>query len=763
LRVFVLFCSFYLIGVNFLAAQSSDKVPLIDALQLIESAYHIKFSFTDETLGAKSISLPDLTSMTKDEMIYWLQFTTNLTFEVLSERYISIYQSNSSITNNIEALNEVLIFHYLAPGIAKNTDASVTVNPSSLGILPGLIEPDALQAIQAVPGITSADEKISNINVRGGSHDQNLFLYEGVKMYQTGHFFGLISGFNPYLIDEVTVYKNVSGARFSEGVSSVIDISLKDNIQGSSQSGAGVNFIAADAFSNFKISEDTRLMVSGRRSLTDVAFTPTYSQYSNRVFQDSDLANNPSFSNINSEERFFFYDASLKVLHDLTENDQLSANLLFMNNSLSYAEKADDGVLSESLRSRLDQSTYVASVAFEKSLTSQWNLKAQGFASRYSLEATNVDVVNNQRLIQENSVTEYGFKLDAHYIVSKTLQGKYGYHFTETGVENLQDVNRPDFRSLTKNILRIHSLYGELLFTSKDESRKLKAGGRGTYYEKFDNIRLEPFANLQWQLDEVLSVDVSAETKSQTTSQIIDLQGDFLGIEKRRWIIADEDENPIIRAKKLSMGIGFSKKKFNVTIDAYIKEVGGITTRGQAFQNQFEFVKAVGDYDVKGVDVLVQKEWKGVTTWFGYSYARNKYDFKGLLPPVFPSNLDVSHSVQAALTYKRKGLQVGIGAKYNTGKPFTAPLNTTPVVGGEIVFDSPNTSRLPDYFKLDFSTTYMFDISEKIRASMGISIWNILNRENVVNTYYVLVDGAPAIVQNKALDLTPNVSFRVYF
>jgi hypothetical protein len=57
----------------------------------------------------------------------------------------------------------------------------------------------------------------------------------------------------------------------------------------------------------------------------------------------------------------------------------------------------------------------------------------------------------------------------------------------------------------------------------------------------------------------------------------------------------------------------------------------------------------------------------------------------------------------------------------------------------------------------------MFDISEKIRASMGISIWNILNRENVVNTYYVLVDGAPAIVQNKALDLTPNVSFRVYF
>ncbi len=763
LRVFVLIGAFYLLGLLSLAAQSSDKIPLEDALQLIENTYQIKFSYADEAIGGKSISLPDLTSMSKDEMVYWLQFTTNLTFEVLSERYISIYQSNSTITNNIEALSEVQIFHYLAPGIAKNMDGSVTVNPSSLGILPGLIEPDALQTIQAIPGISSAEEKISNINVRGGTHDQNLFLYEGVKMYQTGHFFGLISGFNPYLIDEVTVYKNVSSAQFSEGVSSVIDISLKDNIQGSNQSGAGLNFVAADAFSNFKISEDTRLMVSGRRSLTDVAFTPTYSQYSSRIFQDSDLSNNPIYTSIDSQEDFYFYDASLKVVHDFSQNDQVSANLLFMNNSLSYSEEADTLTSSESLNSGLDQSTYLASLGYEKSLSSRWNLKAQVFANRYALAATNFDVINEQRLIQENSVTEYGFKLDSKYMVSKTLQSKYGYHFTETGVADLQDVNRPDFRRFTRNILRVHSLYGELQFTSKDEHRKLKTGGRGMYYEKFDNIRIEPFVNLNWQLDEVFSVDIAAETKSQTTSQTIDLQDDFLGIEKRRWTLADEEDNPIVRAKKLSMGVGFGKKKLNITMEGYIKKVEGISTRGQAFQDQFEFVKAVGDYSVKGVDVLVQKKWKGVTSWFGYSYARNKYDFKDLLPPVFPNNLDISHTFNAALTYKRKGLQVGLGAHYNTGKPFTAPLLTSPVVEGEIVFDTPNSSRLPAYFKLDFSTTYAFDISEKIRGSMGISIWNILNRENVVNTYYVLIDETPTIVQNKALALTPNLSLRVFF
>ncbi len=755
--------AFYCIGVSTLAAQSSEKIPLEDALQLIESTYQIKFSFADEAIGGKSISLPDLTSMSKDEMIYWLQFTTNLTFEVLSERYISIYENNSRLTNNVAALSEVLIFHYLAPGIAKNIDASVTINPSSLGILPGLIEPDVLQTVQAVPGITSVEEKVSDINVRGGTNDQNLFLYEGVKMYQTGHFFGLISAFNPYLIDEVTLYKNVSSPQYAEGVSSVIDISLKDNIQGANRSGVGFNFIAADAFSNFQISENTRLMVSGRRSLTDVIFTPTYSQYSSRIFQDTDIANNPAFFNFNSEEQFYFADASLKVIHDISENDQVTANLLFLNNSLSYEEEAVTGGATESLRSGLDQNTLLGSVSYEKSLSSKWTIRSQAFASRYRLEAINRDVVNDQRLIQENGVTEYGFKLDSYYKVSKKLQTKYGYHYTNTSVTDLQDVNRPDFRSFTRNILQIHSLYGELIFTSKKEDRTLKVGGRGMYYEKFDNIRIEPFANFQWQLDEVFSIAASAETKSQTTTQIIDRQDDFLGIEQRRWTLADEDNNPIVRAKKVAAGVGFGKKKLNLNIEGYYKIVDGISTRGQGFQNQFELVSALGEYTAKGIDVLLQKEWKGVTSWIGYSYAENEYDFNGLTPEVFPNNLDVTHTVNAALTYKRNGLQVGLGARYNTGKPFTLLADIAPGSNGEILLDTPNAERLPDYFKLDFSTTYVFDISEKIRGSMGISIWNILNRRNVVNAYYSLIDDVPTLIENRALDLTPNISLRLYF
>ncbi len=94
-------------------------------------------------------------------------------------------------------IEEVVTQRYLATGISKESDGSIRVKPKKFGILPGLIEPDVLQTMQQIPGIISIDETVSNISVRGGTHDQNLFLWNGIRMFQTGHFFGLISAFNP--------------------------------------------------------------------------------------------------------------------------------------------------------------------------------------------------------------------------------------------------------------------------------------------------------------------------------------------------------------------------------------------------------------------------------------------------------------------------------------------------------------------------------------------------------------------------------------
>ena len=145
-----------------------------------------------------------------------------------------------------EQLDEVFVYKYLTSGIIKETDASITLNTAEFGILPGLIEPDILQTVQALPGIKSIDETVSDINVRGGTNDQNLILWNGIKMYQSGHFFGLISAFNPYQTDKVTVYKNGTPANFGDGVSSVIQMETGKTITETFKGGGGFNLISGD-------------------------------------------------------------------------------------------------------------------------------------------------------------------------------------------------------------------------------------------------------------------------------------------------------------------------------------------------------------------------------------------------------------------------------------------------------------------------------------------------------------------------------------
>jgi hypothetical protein len=122
-----------------------------------------------------------------------------------------------------------------------------------------------------------------------------------------------------------------------------------------------------------------------------------------------------------------------------------------------------------------------------------------------------------------------------------------------------------------------------------------------------------------------------------------------------------------------------------------------------------------------------------------------------------------------ASTYNYKNLKLGVGLNYRTGKPFTQPqegpgaIDTT-VFPNRINYQSPNSSRLPDYLRADASLLYSFMIGEKVKATAGASILNLLGKRNVLNTYYRLNEANEIeTVESISLGLTPNVSFRIRF
>ncbi|MCB0437516.1 MAG: TonB-dependent receptor plug domain-containing protein, partial [Mangrovimonas sp.] len=736
---------------------AKETKPLADILSQLEQRFQISFSYADETIAKVYVEVPD-SSWNLTQTLEFIESQTPLKFTILDHAFIAITSLIPNQTGfEVQELQEVVVGSYLTSGISRNNNGITSIKPQQFGILPGMIEPDVLQTIQALPGVMSVDETISNINIRGGTHDQNLILWDGIKMYQSGHFFGLISAFNPYLTQHVDVSKNGTSARYGDGVSSVIDMQNANELSHHFKAGVGLNMTHMDGFLVLPLGKKTELQFSTRRSITDWIDTPTYDSYFDRVFQDTDLTNNGRDLNgtISKDERFYFYDVSAKLLVNLTEKDRLRFNFLTISNDVHYREQSTINDENTESNSFLKQNSLSGGATYLRTWNSKFNTSLQFYGSKYDLDANNQDVVNNQRLIQENKVLEYAVKLDTDWFINNHFKLSSGYQFFETGISNLEDVNNPRFKSYIKEVVRTHSVYSELKYLSSNLNTNVKVGARANYYEKFDVYKLEPRVSFSQRFLNYFRFELLGELKTQTTSQIIDLQNDFLGIEKRRWILANNESIPIIESKQASAGIHYSQNQLLVSAETYLKHVDNITSRSQGFQNQFQYVKDIGSYEVVGLDVLVNKQFENTSAWLSYSYSENTYQFDIINNgKAFPNNVDIQHAVTFGATHTLGNLKLAIGVNWHTGKPFTEPNNDDPVIGNNVNYNAPNSSNLKDYFRADFSATYRLKLSETTNAVAGISLWNLTNQENIINSYYKLEDDEVIRIDNTSLGLT---------
>ena len=760
----ILWCLFLSVfGVPQAQENNNSKVPLVTVLKQLEQQYHLSFSYADATIANKDL-IPPVKNLSRARLISYLESETHLVFETLNAISFAIRPTVFSDITKTQYLDEVLLTNYLTEGISLQSDGTSHINLTTFGILPGLIEPDVLQTIQALPGINSADERVSNLNIRGGTNDQNLILWDGVKMYQSGHFFGLISAFNPAIINQVVVSKNGSRAQFGDGVSGIIDMQTSHEVSNEFNGSIGINMLTADAYAMIPISEKISFQIAGRRSITDFFTTPTYKQYFKRIFQDSDL-NNPNETVITNSENFYFYDISSKLVYDVSKKDKIEISFLSIDNALDYQETANINYTSSLSHSQLNQ----GSLAINNKYTKNWSDKLQtifqAYFSSYDLYATHQDISNNQKLIQENKVTDGSFKAHVRYNVDPQLNYEGGYQYSEIGIGNLEEVTNPDFRRYIKEVLRTHGLFNELSFKSKSGNTRARFGFRANYIEKFSDFYFEPRISFNQIFAKNFRVEVLAELKSQTTSQIIDLQNDFLGIEKKRWVLANNNDIPVIKSQQFSTGIHYNKNKWLLSLEGYIKNVDNITSRSQGFQNQFQYTNSIGAYKVTGLDFLINKQFKHISTWLGYSFSKNNYSFSDLnLGEKFANNVDMRHQLNVSGTYTLNRLKLALGFNWHSGKPTTLINNSVSEATNSLVYGNPNANNLPDYWRTDISAVYDILISKHTKAQVGASFWNIFNTKNIINSYYVMDANDQVIhVENVSLGFTPNVSFRVVF
>ena len=628
-----------------------------------------------------------------------------------------------------------------------------------------MIETDVLQSVQAFPSVFKVSMKlVSNINIRGGSsNDQNLILWDDIKMYQTGHFFGLISSFNPLMTQTASAVNNGSDVSLTDGVSGTIQLQTDKQIDSKFNGVFGLNFLNAELFSNIPIGNKSSLQIASRKSLDDFIRTPTYDVYFERVIQETEADNN--VANVtNSNQEFDFYDASLRWLYQPTNKDFLRLNFILINNDLGFNETADVNGTSQSRRSGISQNTLAIGLNYKR----QWNEKLSStinvYDNEYKLEALNADVLNNQLQLQENIVSETSVQLNNLYEENR-WRFNLGYQFTETEVINLNDIDLPRFVRRDEEILREHAVFGQAWYKSPNNDFSVRGGLRANYLTRFEKLIVEPRISIRKSIGEHFEIEAQGEFKHQSTSQIVNFQNDFLGIEKRRWQLTDNDSIPVLQSKQASFGILYKNSGWLIDAKGYYKIVDGITTQSQSFTTKYEFAKEKGSYEVFGFEFLCRKTFGDFNSWLSYSYMDNTYTFDTLEDFEFPSNFDITHSVTLGTTFSNKSWDISAGLNYRTGNPTTIPLFGNEInEDDDVNFDEGNSQRLIDYMRIDASAIYKFKISNTFRSEIGASVWNISNRQNAINDYYRVNESEGVNKFSRfSLGLTTNAVVRLYF
>jgi len=671
------------------------------------------------------------------------------------------------LEKQITTLKAATVTHFLTRGIQKRADNSYYIIPRRAGLLPGLTEPDVLQTLQQMPGILSIDQSVSNVSVRAGTHDQNLFLWNGIRLFQTGHFFGLISAFNPNLPHTITVYKNGSPAAYGESVSGTILIDSRPKAGQFQERSVGLNLINADFNTAFNTSSKTYWQLSGRRSLTDIAPSPTYRRYFDRMFQNTKVTNFFADQSLdyNSKEAFYFYDFSAQVNHQIGNRSSIRADFINIANSLDITQSS--GTDSTAETSTLKQGSVAGDLAYERHWSRKQKSVLQAYISRYELRSEDFEIANDQVTSQSNEVLDKGVSLSHQIQQQQGYTIDLNYYLNAITIQNKDHLSVPDGKKESSESLTSHALAMQL--NGQYKNLNLSAGIRQNYFATQRRFRTEPRLVVSYQWQNGWQLALAGETKSQAAFQETEQQQDFFGIEKRRWKLAAGKDIPLLTSQQLSAEIQFKKANWLITAEPFLKKVNHISSRSQGFQNQFETLDIAGNYTVQGLELLAQKQWRYITGWLNFHLNRSEYYFRDLSPAKFKNNYETPLALRSGVVYDDKKWQLAIGALWLTGRYYTEPVSRIPGIDDKgnlyINYSDPNGSQLEDLFQLNLSGSFVLPLGTRLRAKSGFSIQNCLNASTRINTTYRVNTRSEMIEEVNAYTLrrTLNVFARLYF
>jgi hypothetical protein len=621
-------------------------------------------------------------------------------------------------------------------------------------------ETDLLRVVLTLPGVKSVGEGSTGLNVRGGSTDQNLILFNDATIYNPSHLFGFFSAFNPDVLQAVELYKSAIPARYGGRLSSVLDISTREGNKKKLSGSGGIGPLTSRLTLEGPLAKDrSAFIISGRASYSDWILH----QLSNKTYQQSsagfyDLTGHISHqlnernsvyaTGYYSSDRFRLADdttyhytntaASLKWRHRFT--NQLSGVLTGAFSRYAYDVRSEQNpVTASALSYRIDQGSLRADFSFfpnarhsiDFGVSSQlYDIEPGTLQPR--AEASLIQPVQLERERALESALYASDRWDLTPRLSVSLGLRYSL-FQALGPRTVYSYAPGEGRTEASITDTLHYGAGQTLATYHGPEYRVSAR-----YSLSDNSSVKTSYNRTRQYIHQLS-----NTASVSPTDI--------------WKLSDANVRPQV-GDQVALGYyrNLKANTIEVSVEAYYKWLRDFVdykSGATLLLNphiETDIVNAEGR--AYGVEVFVKKLTGKLNGWISYTYSRSLVRVNAGTPAeringgsYYPSNFDKPHDVTVAGNYRiNRRFSTSLNFTYSTGRPITLPLARYNLDNTVRVFYSDrNTYRVPDYLRLDLGLNIEGNhkVKKPFHSSWTIGVYNLTGRRNPYSIYFRAENG----------------------
>lgn len=530
-------------------------------------------------------------------------------------------------------------------------------------------ENDPIRTAYLLPGVKNIPVAFNGMFVRGGGPGENLFLLDGIPVYNPAHMLGALSIVNESSMKTMQLYKSDFPSKYGGATSSVIDIYTKDGNMEQWQGEANVGTMAGSFTIEGPLAKNkTAIMASFRHSWP-------FQLYKKSIKPD-------------------FYDIHFKATQLIAKNDKLMLNFYTGHDNVNQVgENIDNlhkwGNLVGSLiwnrvigsrsfiNTSINMSRYHNLGAFKYSLLEEEDEGEGGEGGEVEIESGSVGTFASNELYTAKSQAEIyvnnAWKINAGAKFAHTIIKPF-----ETKISGEIDDDESSYTAFAPLSFNEISAYGEVEIKAGPDFFIRPGLHFSAYqYETYHFNSFQPRFFAAYRINKFQQIYFSYNRMTQYLHLVTN---PYLGMNADIWVPSTDK---LLPEQSHSFNLGYTYHSTNgirFSLEGYYKELKNVTNYAEGktyFINNENWAQNIitGKGWAYGLELLIRKNSGKLHFMGAYTLAWSWRQFEGINnDEKFPFKFDRRHSISLGVDYQiNKRLNATALWTFSTGDVFSLP------------------------------------------------------------------------------------------